>query len=210
MDHRTRPVAISEDLDLSGIDRTLGGSVRSLPPERPVSGSRATSGLFSPFPFLSRFGGLFIRAFEFFFLDLTSAAVTHAQVAAVARAAALLRRRLLAPHLTPAPSCPCLAAPPQPPRARSRASRPGLARLRAPRQLISEHRAPPRLLSTSPASSRPSSAGQSLPRLPVFAKCSCPFSPIDWYGKFCVSILISNCDLDQILNALIPHCIQGI
>jgi len=42
MDHRTRPVAISEDLDLSGIDRTLGGSVRSLPPERPVSGSRAS------------------------------------------------------------------------------------------------------------------------------------------------------------------------
>ena len=133
MDHRTRPVAILEDLDLSGIDRTLGGSVRSLPPERPVSGSRATSGLFSPFPFLSRFGGLFIRAFEFFFLDLTSAAVTHAQVAAVARAAALLRRRLLAPHLTPAPSCPCLAAPPQPPRARSRASRPGLARHQASR-----------------------------------------------------------------------------
>ena len=114
MDHRTRPVVIPEDLDLSGIDRTLGGSVRSLPPERPVSGSRATSGLFSPFPFLSRFRGLFIRAFEFFFLDLTSAVVTHAQVAAVARAAALLRRRLLAPHLTPAPSCPCLAAPPQP------------------------------------------------------------------------------------------------
>ena len=133
MDHWTRPVAISEDLDLSGIDRTLGGSVRSLPPERPVSGSRATSGLFSPFPFLSRFGGLFIRAFEFFFLDLTSAAVTHAQVAAVARAAALLRRRLLAPHLTPAPSCLCLAAPPQPPRARSRASRPGLARHQASR-----------------------------------------------------------------------------
>ena len=41
-DHRTRPVAIPEDLDLSGIDRTLGGSVRSLPPERPVSGSQAS------------------------------------------------------------------------------------------------------------------------------------------------------------------------
>ena len=153
MDHRTRSVAISEDLDLSGIDRTLGGSVRSLPPERPVSGSRATSGLFSPFPFLSRFGGLFIRAFEFFFLDLTSAAVTHAQVAAVARAAALLRRRLLAPHLTPAPSCPCLAAPPRPPRARSRASRPGLA-CSAPRR-------------------------SSVARLPVFTtKCSCPTLPL--------------------------------
>ena len=30
--HRTRLVMIPEDLDLSGIDRTLGGSVRSLPP----------------------------------------------------------------------------------------------------------------------------------------------------------------------------------
>ena len=59
MVHRTRPVPIPEDLDLSGIDRTLGGSVRSLPPERPVSGSRAASGLLSPFPFLSRLGGIF-------------------------------------------------------------------------------------------------------------------------------------------------------
>ena len=171
MDHRTRPVAIPEDLDLSGIDRTLGGSVRSLPPERPVSGSRATSGLFSPFPFLSRFGGLFIRAFEFFFLDLTSAAVTHAQVAAVARAAALLRRRLLAPHLTPAPSCPCLAAPPQlspqprpAPRPRAPPS-PAPAHLGAP-----PSRATPRLLSSSPASSRPSSPVKLVPRLPIFAK----------------------------------------
>ena len=56
MDHRTRPVPIPEELDLSGIDRTLGGSVRLLPPERSVSGSRAASGLFSPFPFLSRLG----------------------------------------------------------------------------------------------------------------------------------------------------------
>ena len=30
MDHRTCPVAILEELDLSGIDRTLGGSVRSV------------------------------------------------------------------------------------------------------------------------------------------------------------------------------------
>ena len=43
---RTRPVAIPGDLDLSGIDRTLGGSVRSLPPERPVSRYRAASGFF--------------------------------------------------------------------------------------------------------------------------------------------------------------------
>ena len=47
---------ILEELDLSGINRTLGGSVRSLPPERPVSGSRAALGLFSPIPFLSRVG----------------------------------------------------------------------------------------------------------------------------------------------------------
>ena len=47
MDHRTRPIPIPEQLDLSGIDRTLGGSVQLLPPERPVSGSRVFSGLFS-------------------------------------------------------------------------------------------------------------------------------------------------------------------
>ena len=35
--HRTRPVVALEVLDLSGVDRTLGGSVRSFPPERPVS-----------------------------------------------------------------------------------------------------------------------------------------------------------------------------
>ena len=51
MDHRTRPVVILEKLDLSGINRTLGGSVRSLSPERPVSRSHAASGLL--FRFLS-------------------------------------------------------------------------------------------------------------------------------------------------------------
>ena len=51
MDHRTRPVVIPEELDLSGIDRTLGGSVRSLPPERPVSRYRAASELFPIFLF---------------------------------------------------------------------------------------------------------------------------------------------------------------
>ena len=49
MDHRTRPVAIPEGLDLSGIDRTLGDSVRSLPPVRPVNGERAVSELFPYF-----------------------------------------------------------------------------------------------------------------------------------------------------------------
>ena len=34
---RTRPVATWEVLDLSVVDRTPGGSVRSLPPERPIS-----------------------------------------------------------------------------------------------------------------------------------------------------------------------------
>ena len=36
----TRPVATPGDLDLSGVDRTLGGSVRSLPPERSVSSQK--------------------------------------------------------------------------------------------------------------------------------------------------------------------------
>ena len=58
MDHRTHPVVILEELDLSGIDRMLGGSVRSLPPEHPVSGSRAVSGLFS-ISFLVVLGDLF-------------------------------------------------------------------------------------------------------------------------------------------------------
>ena len=56
MDHRTRPVVIPEDLDLSGIDQTLGGSVRSLPPERPVSSFRVALGLFF-FSFLDPPGG---------------------------------------------------------------------------------------------------------------------------------------------------------
>ena len=42
-----RPITILGVLDLSGIDRTLGGSVRSLPPERPVNRKRAVSGFFS-------------------------------------------------------------------------------------------------------------------------------------------------------------------
>jgi hypothetical protein len=49
MDHRTRPVTIPEELDLSRIDRKLGGRVRSLPPERSVNGERAVSELFPCF-----------------------------------------------------------------------------------------------------------------------------------------------------------------
>ena len=43
---RTRPVVIPGDLDLSGIDQTLGGSVWSLPSERPVNRKRAGPGFF--------------------------------------------------------------------------------------------------------------------------------------------------------------------
>ena len=40
---------ILEELDFSGIDRTLGGSVWSLPPERPLNGEHAVSKLFPCF-----------------------------------------------------------------------------------------------------------------------------------------------------------------
>ena len=49
MDHRKRSVVIPEELDLSRIDRTLGGSVRLLPSERPVNGDHAVSELFPCF-----------------------------------------------------------------------------------------------------------------------------------------------------------------
>ena len=49
--HRTRLITIPEDLDLSRIDRTLGGSIRSLPLERPVSRMRAILDLFPRFLF---------------------------------------------------------------------------------------------------------------------------------------------------------------
>ena len=51
--HPMRPVAIPEELDLTGIDRTLGRSVRLLPLERPVSKKRAVLGLFICFLFYS-------------------------------------------------------------------------------------------------------------------------------------------------------------
>jgi len=44
---RTRPVVTRGDLDLSGVDRTLGGSVWLLPPERSVNRNRTGSELFS-------------------------------------------------------------------------------------------------------------------------------------------------------------------
>ena len=57
--HRTRPVTIPEELDLSGIDQTLGGSVQSLPPERPVSRNCVFSRLLIRFLFYSRGGPLY-------------------------------------------------------------------------------------------------------------------------------------------------------
>ena len=51
--HRMRSVAIPEELDLSRIDRMLGGSVWSLPPEHPVSRFRTALGFLSLFPFLT-------------------------------------------------------------------------------------------------------------------------------------------------------------
>ena len=50
----TRSVTILGVLDLSGIDRTLGRSVWSLPLEHPVSRKHAGFQLLSRFPFLSR------------------------------------------------------------------------------------------------------------------------------------------------------------
>ena len=44
---RTRLVATPGVLDLSRVDRTLGGSVRSLLPERSVSGNRMDVQLYS-------------------------------------------------------------------------------------------------------------------------------------------------------------------
>ena len=49
--HQKRPVATPEVLDLSGVDQTLGGSVRSLPPERPVSRNHSGFQLLSCFLF---------------------------------------------------------------------------------------------------------------------------------------------------------------
>ena len=53
---RTRLVATREVLDLSGVDRTLGGSVRSLPPELLVGRNRAGFQLLSRFLFYHGWG----------------------------------------------------------------------------------------------------------------------------------------------------------
>ena len=53
--HRTRLVTILEELDLSGINRMLGGSIRSLPLEHPVNRNRVDFDLY--FCFLFCFAG---------------------------------------------------------------------------------------------------------------------------------------------------------
>ena len=88
--HRTCPVAIPEELDLSGIDRTLGGSVRSLPPERPVSRKCAESDLFPRFLLCYAWGPHLTSAVASV-LDLTLyAAITEPPVRCALAAAALL------------------------------------------------------------------------------------------------------------------------
>ena len=125
MDHRTRPVPIPEELDLSGIDRTLGGSVRSLPPEHPVSGSRAFSGLFSV-SFSVASGELFNSAVPSFLIPRDLALVlAAASTARQPRAAVLLPRRTTAAH----------------PRQRHRAS---TARARPAPVLAARHNSSPR------------------------------------------------------------------
>ena len=119
MDHRTRPVVIPEELDLSGIDRTLGGSIWSLPPEHPISRERAESDLFPRF-LLCYAWGPHLTAAVASVLDLTPyAAITEPPVRRALATAAL----------------PCLsAAPPQPssPRRRCPAPPPPHRRVRKP------------------------------------------------------------------------------
>ena len=110
--HRTRPVMIPEELDLSGIDRTLGGSVRSLPPEHPVSGSRAFSGLFSV-SFSVTSGDLFNSVIPSFLIPRDLALVlAAASTARQPRAAVLLPRRTTAAHPRQhSPLLPCPRSP---------------------------------------------------------------------------------------------------
>ena len=137
MDHRMRPVPIPEDFDLSGIDRTLGGSVRSLPPERPVSGSRVSSGLFSV-SFSIAFGGL---------LNRTTAKKISDPVATLPPSPSLRRRHLAAAAKRAAVLLPRRAAPLRPSLpARSHAStaRTSLARARPASLLAARHQSSPR------------------------------------------------------------------
>ena len=98
MVQRTRPVLIPEEVDLSRIDRTLGGSVRLLPPERPVNGSRAFSGFFYV-SFSVMLGDLFNLAVPSFLIPRDLALVlAAASTARQPRAAMLLPRRTTAAH----------------------------------------------------------------------------------------------------------------
>ena len=112
MDHRTRLVPVLEELDLSGIDRTLGGSVRLLPPERPVSGSRVFLGFFSV-SFSIASGDLFYSAIPSFLIPRDLALVlAAASTARQPRAAVLLLRRTTAAHpCQHSPRLPCPRSP---------------------------------------------------------------------------------------------------
>ena len=133
MDHRTRPVVIPEELDLSGIDRTLGGSVRSLPPERPVSRSCAALGLL--FRFLScRVGG------PIYSIDRTLLAYSATDLTRALAAAAILS----SPRASRSNVVVQLHAPP--PTAAARCHRPPLLRVLASR---ARHRASSRAQATA-------------------------------------------------------------
>ena len=100
------PVAIPEDLDLSGINQTLGGSVRSLPPERPVNRNRAD----------------FDLCFRFLFYFAGNPFITNPAVPSTASALALASLPAPTPLQLLAPPQPCPCAVTVPPRQHRRAS----------------------------------------------------------------------------------------
>ena len=109
--HRTRLVVIPGVLNLTGIDRTLGGNVRSLPPERPVSRKRVGFSLLSCFPFQSRSGSSFNRRATRA-PDLTHLRTDIARVCDLAAAAATPTQCSMLPSAT-APSTLAPAASPR-------------------------------------------------------------------------------------------------
>ena len=121
MDHRTRPIAIPEKLNLSGIDRTLGGSVWSLPSERLVSRKRTESDLFPRF-LLCYAWGPHLTAAVASVLDLTPYATITEPPVCHALAAAALPCLSAAPPQLPSP-CRRYPSPP-PPHSRAHAEPP--------------------------------------------------------------------------------------
>jgi len=111
MDHRTCPVTIPEELDLSRIDRTLGGSVRSLPPERPVNGERAVSELFPCF-LLRYTWDLLLTTHVFYLSRIPQQRLTLIAVAAASTPESLLCHRsspAKRDRAPPQPRCHCPA-----------------------------------------------------------------------------------------------------